>query len=392
MNKALLHPEVADFIRKNYKKVLPELILKGSPFPDISIQELAIQLKGVKVAAKKFPLFYKNSNILYPPKLNLEQTSSEISAKHKASLIAGYSLTDLTGGFGIDSYFFSRNFSKINYCELNAALVATARHNFKALNATNIKIYTGNSLEILVDHNLKSDWIYADPARRDEYGDKVFKLSQCVPDIPKNLPLLWSFTNNIMLKTSPILDITAGINELEAIKEIHIVAVKNEVKEVLWILEKDFRESIILKTVNFEKDHIQKFEAIWKAETQSANLAPPMEYLYEPNAAIMKSGLFNELAQKTETQKLHINSHLFTSLELKKFPGRIFKIIDIESFKSNHIKKRLKKLKANIATRNFPLSVKELRQKYKIKDGGNLYLFFTTNLNDEKIVIFCEKL
>ncbi|CAL66623.1 THUMP-like domain-containing protein [Christiangramia forsetii] len=391
LNKAIFDLKVSKFIREHQKKDLPTLILKGSPFKAISIQELAIQIKGLNVAEKKFPEFYQNPNILYPPKLNLEQTSSEITAKYKASLIKGNTGIDLTGGLGIDTYFISKNFQEFMYCEINTDLAEIAEHNFKALKADNISVNTGDGLIFLSKFKGGLDWIYADPARRDDRGGKVFKFEDCDPNIPQNLELLFNHTNTMMIKSSPILDISAGLSELKFVKEVHIVAVRNEVKELLWILEKDFEDTPEIKAINFEKDSVQKFSSESEPEHQIAELAEPETYLYEPNAAIMKSGLFDLLAVKTKTKKLHQHSHLYTSKALVGFPGRKFQIASIKEYKPSGLKKHFKSKKANITTRNFPESVEDIRKKFKIKDGGSDYIFFTSNMRDEKIVIYCKK-
>ena len=391
LNKALLEPEVSRFIKANLKKDLPALILKGSPFQDVSIQELAIQIKGLKIAEKKFPELYKHPDILYPPKLNLEQTSSETTAKYKASLINGKSGIDITGGLGIDSYYLSKNFNEFTYSELNPDLAEIAMHNFQVLNAKNIKVNAGDGLEILEKSEEKLDWVYADPARRNDWGGKVFKFEDCEPNIPENLKMIFRHSGNLMVKSSPILDITAGIQELRFVKELHIIAVNNEVKELLWILNKDLSGTPLIYTVNFEKDGIQEMSGKFEKSKTEVEYSLPQAYLYEPNAAIMKSGLFELTAIKTKSNKLHQHSHLFTSEDLIKFPGRKFQISEIKEFKPSELKRYFKNKKANITTRNFPETVENIRKKFKIKDGGNDYIFFTTNMNDEKIVIFCKK-
>ncbi|QYA26399.1 class I SAM-dependent methyltransferase [Gramella sp. MT6] len=391
LNQALLDPEVSKFIRQNQKKDLPALILKGSPFENVSIQELAIQIKGLKVAYKKFPELYNNPEILYPPKLNLEQTSSEITAKYKASLINGDKGIDITGGLGIDTYYLSQNFNNFSYCELNEDLAEIAKHNFKVLNANNIKVQVGNGLDFLRNSKDKFDWIYADPARRDDHGGKVFKFEDCEPNIPENMELLFHKASSILIKSSPILDITSGLTELKYVREIHIIAVRNEVKELLWLLDKDQKGKPLIKTINFEKESIQQFSNEKDDIDKIAEYSLPETFLYEPNSAIMKSGLFDALAIQTGTKKLQHHSHLYTSEKLIDFPGRKFKITEIKGFKPAELKRYFKSKKANITTRNFPETVENIRKKFKIKEGGNDFIFFTTNMRDEKIVIFCKK-
>lgn len=392
MNKAILHPEVQKFILKNQKVDLPQLILKGSPFPEITIQEIAIQIAALKKAQKKLPTWYAKSSIIYPEALNLEQTSSEITAKYKASLINGDNLIDLTGGFGIDDYYFADNFKVVTHCEIYTELSEIVAHNFNVLEKKNIKTINCDSIKFLNEHEKQYTWIYLDPARRDDHGGKVFRLDQCTPNIVEHLDLLFNRTNNILIKTSPLLDIKAGILELDNVKEVHIVSVNNEVKELRWVIEKNYTDSIKIKTVNFLKESIQNFEGWFNADEESYSLSLPLNYLFEPNPAIMKSGLFGTLTKETETSKLHQNSQLYTSQKLVKFPGRIFEIIEILEYNKKHLKKYFKSKKANITIRNFPKSVEALREELKIKDGGVLYLFFTTDMNNRKIVLSCKKI
>ncbi|HEY9185994.1 MAG TPA: class I SAM-dependent methyltransferase [Salegentibacter sp.] len=391
MNKALLKPEIQKFIRENLKSDLTGLVLKGSPFPEVSSAEIAMQISGLKTAQNKLPTWFETPNIYYPPKLNLEQTSSEITAKYKASLIQGKQLIDLSGGFGIDDHFFAESFKEVIYCELNGELAEIARHNFKQLKKDNIQVIPGDGIKTLEASNNNFDVIYADPARRDDHGGKVFKLADCLPDIPTYLDLLFRKTDRILIKTSPLLDITAGLTELKHVSAIHIVAVTNEVKELLWFMIKDFSGSPQIKTINFNKSQVEKFSGSMEDKPE-LKFSFPKKYLYEPNAAIMKSRLFELLAEKTGTSKLHKNSHLFTSEKLKEFPGRIFEIIDIKYFKPTILKKEFKGSKANITTRNFPESVADLRKLLRIKDGGERYLFFTTNQENKKLVIDCRKI
>lgn len=392
MNKAILHPEVQKFILKNQKVDLPQLILKGSPFPEITIQEIAIQIAALKKAQKKLPTWYAKSSIIYPEALNLEQTSSETTAKYKASLIYGDNLIDLTGGFGIDDYYFADNFKVVTHCEINTELSEIVAHNFNVLEKKNIKTINCDSIKFLNEHEKQYTWIYLDPARRDDHGGKVFRLDQCTPNIVEHLDLLFNRTNNILIKTSPLLDIKAGILELDNVKEVHIVSVNNEVKELLWVIEKNYTDSIKIKTVNIFKESIQKFEGWFNADEESYNLSLPLNYLFEPNPAIMKSGLFGTLSKDTETSTLHQNSHLYTSQSLVEFPGRKFEVVEILEYNKKYLKKHFKSKKANVTTRNFPKSVEALREELKIKDGGVLYLFFTTDMNNRKIVISCKKI
>jgi hypothetical protein len=392
LNHALLSLEVQEFINSNLNSDITKLLLKGSPFKTMSIKDLVEQIEAKKKCETKLPLWYKTPNIYYPNKLNIEQTSSETSAAYKAQLIKGATLIDLTGGFGIDTYYFSKNFSNVTHCELNTGLSAIVKHNYKQLAATNTKIVNQDGLVFLETSKTPYDWIYVDPSRRHDSKGKVFFLKDCLPNIPEHLKLLFSHTNNIMLKTSPLLDLSVGISELQHVKTIHIVAINNEVKELLWILENNYSDEIIIKTVNIKKDTQEKFEFKLVDEISSqVNFSFPLSYLYEPNSAILKAGAFKSVASNLELFKLHKHSHLYTSNTLVDFPGRRFKILSCVPYSKKLLKKESIE-KANITTRNFPDSVESIRKKFGIKEGGHKYVFFTTSLLDKKYVIFTEKI
>ena len=366
------------------------MAFQGSPFEGISIQELLVQVAGKKKAEKKLPLWFGTRGIVYPPNINLEQTSSEITAKYKASLIEGRNLADITGGFGIDSYYFAEKFEKVRHFELNPELQELAEHNFQVLGAKSVISEAEDGIEFLKNTSERFDWIYIDPSRRDEAGGRVFFLSDCLPNVPENMEMLQEKADCILIKTSPLLDLHAGLKELKNVHEIHIVAVANDVKELLWVLKKDTPQEIAVKTINFQKQDIQKYESHFGRDLEEHyNL--PANFLYEPNAAIMKSGLFAALGNDLELEKLHPNSQLYTSNKLIEFPGRRFKIQQVLPYRKKQLKKELQLKKANITTRNFPETVAELRKQFRIKDGGETYLFFTTLLNDEKVVIVCQK-
>lgn len=391
MNAAILNPEVQKIIKDNLKNDLTKLILKGTTFKEVSIQEIAQQIEGANKCIKKLPNWFNTEGIIYPKKVNLEQTSSEATAIYKAELINGNSLIDLTGGYGIDCYYFSKKTSKVTHCELNQELSEIVKHNCTKLNVSNINTINVNSIEYLESNESKYDWIYIDPSRRNDAKGKVFLLNDCLPNVPKNLDLLFERSNNILIKNSPILDISSTINELNHVKEIHVIAVHNEVKELLFILEKGYSNPVTVKTVNLQKGDNQYFE-FQIGPHKLADYELPLTYLYEPNTAILKSGGFHQIASQLNIAKLHQHSHLYTSENLiDDFPGRKFVIEKILNYNKKEILKELPQKKANITIRNFPETVAQIRKKTKIKDGGDLYLFFTTNMNAEKQVLLCKK-
>ncbi|MEW7291662.1 THUMP-like domain-containing protein [Aquimarina sp. 2304DJ70-9] len=392
MKTKILHKEVQEFIfeKSNTSIDLSKLILSGSPFENVSPQELAQQISGRLKAKQKLPTWFSEKGIYYPPTLNLEQTSSEATARYKSNLVSGDTLIDLTGGFGIDDYFFSKKMQHVIHCELNEELSTIAAHNFSTLEAKNIRSEIGDGIKIL-ENTKPVDWIYIDPSRRHDSKGKVFFLEDCLPNVPNHLEFLFTKSENILIKTSPLLDFQVGINSLQQVKEIHVIAIENEVKELLWVLDKNFTGDSTIKTVNIQKNQNQEFSFVLKKEAQQpVYLAAPKGYLYEPNAAILKSGGFLSVGNTFEIEKLHLHSHLYTSDQKIEFPGRSFKIISVFPYHKKTIAKA-GITKANITTRNFPENVAALRKKHKIKDGGDIYLFFTTDYNDKKIVIWCEK-
>lgn len=391
MNPAILQPDVQDYINENLKTDPTALILKGVSFNEVTAAEIVEQIEAKTRCEKKLPTWFQKSNIYYPNKLNIEQTSSEVTAIYKSQLISGNMLIDLTGGFGVDSYYFAKYFDCVTHCEINGDLSKIVSHNFEALHVSNISTVEEDGLLCLQNSLRNYDWIYVDPSRRHEIKGKVFFLKDCLPNIPEHLELLWSRSNNILIKTSPLLDISLGINELDQVKCIHIVAINNEVKELLWILEKGFSGQIAIKTVNLKKSSSELFDFFLENESKIEPIySEPLTYLYEPNLAIMKSGGFNSVTTAYEVRKLHKHSHLYTSKALIDFPGRVFKIMKSVPYNKKEMK-RLSIEKANITIRNFPETVENIRKSLKIKDGGEHYLIFTTNVKNERIVLVCTK-
>ena len=391
LNERILQQDIQEHINNHLKSDIHKLILKGVPFEGVTVQEVANQVICKQKSEKKLPSWFDAKNVYYPPKVSIEQTSSETAANYKASLVSGKKLLDLTGGFGVDSFYFSSSFNTVDHCEIDANLSKIAAHNFKQLNKTNITCLAENGIEYLKKSSDSFDVIYVDPSRRSDSKGKVFLLKDCEPNIPKYIDLLLNKTKTILIKNSPILDITSAIKELKFVKEIHIVAIRNDVKELLYLLEKEYNGEIKINTINFSKKNTQKFNFLLNKKTIS-NYQEPQDYLYEPNAAILKSGGFHEITAQLDVYKIHQHSHLYTSKKNIKFPGRGFKIIAVLPYDKKKIVKLLPNKKANITTRNFHKSVAQIRKELKIKDGGDDYLFFTTNLHNTFNCIYCKKL
>ena len=392
MNTSILQQNIQDFINKNSGVSIAKLALQKNPFPEVEWISILNQIEAKSKAKDKLPTWFSTENIIYPSKVSVEQTSSEKTAAYKASLISGESLIDLTGGFGVDDYYFSKKFKDVEHCEINEELSKIVKHNFEQLQVKNCTFYADDSENILKESNQKWDWIYIDPSRRNDAKGKVFMLKDCLPNVPESLDFYFEKSNAILIKTAPLLDISAGLSELKFVKNIHIIALENEVKELLFEIHNQYLGEITIKTANILKDKTETFEFILGDETNLPFYHLPQKFLYEPNSAIMKSGGFDEVSIFFNINKLHKHSHLYTSDELIDFPGRTFEIEKVISYGKNDMKTELSNKQANITTRNFPDTVENIRQKWKIKNGGNLYCFFTTDKNDSKIVLICRKI
>lgn len=393
MNLSILKSEVQRFIDANLNEDITKLLFKKSPFNDVSSKELVEQIEAKKRSKTKLPTWFNSQNIYFPNKLNIEQTSSEITAEYKSKLVYGPALIDLTSGLGVDSFYFSKKVKNVTSCELNLKLSEISKYNFKNLEVNNISVINENGIEYINKSNLHFDCIYVDPSRRHNSKGKVFFLRDCLPNIPEYIDMLFKHSNTILIKASPMLDISIGISELKYVKEVHIVAIENEVKELLFLLEFSYQETIKIKTANITKGKTQCFEFYKNEEAiAKSSIEEATSYLYEPNAALLKSGAFNLISTQLHVPKLHKHTHLYTSEKLIDFPGRRFKIETILDYNKKLLKRYLKDKKINISTRNFPISIQQLKKDFHIKDGGKTYAFFTTDINDEKKVIITSKI
>jgi len=388
----LLKPEIQEFIRTHEKDDVAKLILKGSPFKGIDMQWIAQQIRGRQVAKHKLPYLYNTSNIMFPPKLNLEQASSQFTASYKSNIIDfNSSVIDLTGGLGIDTYAFTSKTNDVTYCEINSETYSYATHNFNTLKK-GIKTFHTDGIAYLNQTKKYFDWIYIDPGRRNYFNNKVFRLEDCLPNVLEHINLFKTKGKQVMIKISPLLDINLILKQLPDILEIYIIAYKNEVKELLLIL--DFKTETAhrkIKAVNLGTAH-KIFTNNYDDLTLPQDLSLPSKYLYEPNAAIMKSGFYGAICKTFGLSALAINSHLFTSDRFIEFPGRSFKVNKVIPAKKKEVYKYLPTKQANVSTRNYPLKPEQIKKKYKLKDGGSNFVFFTQNFNNEKIVLICEKI
>lgn len=391
MFDAYLSTVVQNYITQKSTESLEKVAFQKHPFPDLDKVFLMQQIEGKQKVKQKLPTWFDATKILYPTKLSIEQTSSETTAAYKASLVNSGTLCDLSGGFGVDSYYFSKNCQSVVHCEIQPDLSAIVAHNNQILEAKNIVCKTGNSTDILNEYD-HFDTIYIDPARRSSTQQKIFLLKDCEPNVIDLLDFYFTKANTLLIKTSPILDLSAGIEALSNVVAIHIVAVQNEVKELLWVLKKEAKNSIQVITKNFKSETIETFAFDSDSETEEIVYDLPKKYIYEPNAAVMKSSGFQDLATQYNLSKLHPHSHLFTADANKNFCGRVFEVQNTFVYQKKDMKLLVENQKMNVAIRNFPETVAVLRKKWKIKEGGDLYAFFTTNMNGEKIVLLCKKI
>ena len=444
-----------DFIRQHQDDDVRQLAFLGSKYPEVDMPFALDQIRGRKMARVKLPRWASLEGIIYPPHISMEQCSSESTALYKAELAARLlglpasssgiemkaeneiEFVDLTGGFGVDfSYIAARLGVKSMYVERQAHLCEAARENFERLGLKNAIVKNGDGIEVLHSFLPKKDdaastddslgitydqplsllktklglkLIFIDPARRDDAGNKVVSLKDCTPDVTVLQEEMLSKADYVIIKLSPMLDWHRAISELSHVREVHIISVNNECKELLLVLSARNMGEMEASSADGEVKHAGNLRIYCindaqsfvcdelDMESSSVKIAPStleeMQYLYEPNASLMKAGCFGVLSERYDARMLSKNSHLFVSREpIAAFPGRSFRIIAVSSFNKKELKRHLSGItKANIATRNFPLSVAELRKRLKLKDGGETYIFATTLSDESHVLVITEK-
>lgn len=430
-----------DFIRQHQDEDVRQLAFLGSKYPEVDMPFALDQIRGRKMARVKLPRWASLEGTIYPPHISMEQCSSESTALYKAELAARLlglpasssgtemkteneiEFVDLTGGFGVDfSYIAARLGVKSMYVERQAHLCEAAKENFERLGLKNAIVKNGDGIEVLHSFLPKKDdaasaddslgiiydqplsllktklglkLIFIDPARRDDAGNKVVSLKDCTPDVTVLQEEMLSKADYVIIKLSPMLDWHRAISELSHVREVHIISVNNECKELLLVLSaRNMGGNLRIYCVNDAQSFVCDESDM---ETSSVKIAPStleeMQYLYEPNASLMKAGCFGVLSGRYDARMLSKNSHLFVSREpIAAFPGRSFRIIAVSSFNKKELKRHLSGItKANISTRNFPLSVAELRKRLKLKDGGETYIFATTLSDESHVLVITEK-
>ena len=434
----------AEFIQEYREKDTRQLALQSARFPDVDMPYALDQIKGWQTARRKLPTWAACDGIVYPPHLSMEQCSSEPTAQYKLNLAMEWarrvdhasSMTDLTGGFGVDFSFTSCAFASATYVERNAQLCHMVEHNLPLLGIDNAKVVCADAVDYLSTLDMQT-MIFLDPARRDQHGAKTVMLADCTPDVVQLLPQLLKKSRFTMLKLSPMLDWHKAVEDLQGtVREVHIVSVGGECKELLLVLSEEMESELKVFCADLEagggfggssrssgsscsscsslssEPSFPSTPSSPSAPSSPSNAslfvyAPSAsrpapnskfktqnsKFLHEPNASIMKAGCFDELAAAYGVSPVSRNSHLFLSAEpVDGFPGRSFSIERVTTLNKRELRQALAGIeKANIATRNFPLSVAELRKRLKLKDGGDVYIFATTTAEDEHLLLISHK-
>lgn len=393
MNRNILKKEVQEFIKANRQLASSVVAFKKSPFSDVSSSELAAQIDGWQRACKKLPTWAFSPNIYYPDKINLEQCSSEHTALVKQSLIRkGSKVVDVTGGFSVDSCYIAQEAKIVVHCELNEKLSRIVKHNAEQLGVRNLVPLHTDGIKFVEEQQDNSlDYIYIDPSRRVNHA-KVFLLEDCEPNVVALQELFFRKSRYILCKLSPLMDINSALQKLKHVKLLYVISVDGDCKELLFLQERNYEGETKITAIRLFSDQLQNIT--FTPEGEKATLvktSEPLKYLYDPDVAVTKAGAFKSVAKAFALFKLHTHTHLYTSALLEKdFPGRIFEIQQI--FSLGEFKKLNSFAKANVATKNFPIKVDDIRKKFKIKDGGVDFLYFVTDYAENHLVIHCTKL
>lgn len=378
----LVQPSVQEYLIEHEYDDERALVLKQKEVLELPTSVIASQLSGRKTAKSKLPTWYKTKGIVYPPTINLEQCSSETTASFKATFLKELIpnrlvVADVTGGLGVDSYFLSKVFESTHHVDEHETLLEIAMHNHKTLGAISIKHHNDTAEQFIENSSETFDLVYIDPSRRDQQSRKVFRLADCSPDITALQKIIFERSFFLLVKASPLLDIQQGLRELVFVRKVFVVSVENECKELLFLAEKNYSRTVQIEAVDLTYSGTVRSSFIFSIEEEQESASKwnePLEYLYEPNASIMKVGAFKLVGERYQLNKLSVNTHLYTSIQLiADFPGRIFRVENL-----NPDKKELHNLlptkQVNVLTRNYPLRPEELKKKLNVRDGGDKYL------------------
>ncbi len=388
-----------EFIRQHREEDPRELALQSHRYPDVDMRAAVVQISGWQTARKKLPLWAETDNVLFPEHLSMEQCSSQHTAAYKADVAAEilerygvereWTLTDLTAGFGVDATMMARRLGgPALLVERNENLCDVVRNNLTQLGVSHATVVFGDGTKLLADLPHQSI-IFLDPARRDLHGGKTVAISDCTPDVAQMQDSLMEHADVVMVKLSPMLDLASVERELRGVAEIHIVSLDGECKEVLVVMRKGWTDRPRVVCVNISKDGKADIMCADEEHSKCVLAHEVEQYIYEPNASIMKACAFKSVCQQFDVRKLHPSSHLYTSdILVADFPGRTFRVTAVSSFGKKEMRALLGDVqKANLTVRNFPATVAELRKRLKLAEGGDIYLFATTLADERKVMI-----
>lgn len=386
----MLSLEEQHFIHVHADQNPHQIALSGKKYPNFDLSKLASQIQARQKLALKLPFWVSHTNLFFPPSISLEQASSEATANFKANLVHG-NVLDASGGMGVDSAAFAKNANQVVYVERQQDLKEITAYNHGQLGYTNIQHNLGDGLAYLNQADSTFDFIYLDPARRNAKGDKVLLFKDCEPNVLDFLPMIKD-KSQLLLKTSPLLDLERAILELGGVDKIWVVCVKNEVKEILFLKSNNstLDPEIDIIELNFEDSII--FSGTLEAEKRRlTSIGPISNFLYEPHPGILKAGFF-KLVETENMIKINSNTHLYSSKELDtKFPGKSFRVIETGPVDIGWLKKHLPNKKVNISTRNFPGKPEDLRKKLKLSEGGDFTLFGYRNHQNQVELALTQK-
>lgn len=392
----LASPEVNHFISENENLDEHAFLLKHETFLGVPAKILADQIKGRRKAKDKLPTWFRTSGIVFPPSASLEQCSSEVTAQYKLERIRHFlpedklhRAADITGGFGVDTYYLSTVFADMDYVEPEASLLQITQHNHRQLGAVNINYHNASAENFLAQTSMHYNLIFADPSRKTDKHSKAVKLQDCRPDITKLLQHIYEHTGLFLLKASPLLDIKEALRQLQHIAEVNVVAVDNEVRELLFIGRKSYMDETVIRAVNLlDKSREEFVFTLTEEEAATVDVSPPLDFLYEPNRSILKAGAFRLIALRLGLKKLHPNTHLYTSEKIiENFPGRIFRLTEEISPGPQDAARAIPERKANIIIRNYPTAASLLAKKLKLEEGGSEYLIACTSVKKRHLLL-----